>query len=187
MPTSALPSGASVHLYGRVVGSEEVWTGLCGAENGFQDQAVVDPLPVGSEPDREFADKLLVGRVEIELDRLSPDGRRSNWAEMARAQPGVLCGFRFLISWAWFARRALGFRRRWRLGRFLRQYLQKILGFAALFHSLNILWILHTVRRVHIIYQAPLGKRPVVGPLRARSRRGRTNPALSRAGNILAR
>lgn len=37
MAASALPPGASVHFYGRIVGSEEVWTGLRGPENGFHD------------------------------------------------------------------------------------------------------------------------------------------------------
>ena len=37
MTASALPPGASVHFYGCIVGSEEVWTGLRGPENGFHD------------------------------------------------------------------------------------------------------------------------------------------------------
>ena len=99
MLTSALPSGASVHFYGRVVGSEEVWTGLCGAENSLKDQAVVDPLPVGREPDREFADKLLVGRVEIELDRLPSHGRRNGHSGPPCGRIGLRGGFRFLFFW----------------------------------------------------------------------------------------
>ncbi len=188
MLTSALPSGASVHFYGRVVGSEEVWTGLCGAENSLKDQAVVDPLPVGREPDREFADKLLVGRVEIELDRLPSHGRRNGHSGPPCGRIGLRGGFRFLFFWLGGTHRALQFRRRGGcMGRSLRQYLQKILGFTVFFHSLNSLWTLHTVRRVHIMYRVPSMKPPVARPLRVRSRRVRTNPARLRADNIPVR
>jgi len=121
MAVSALPPGTSVDFYCRIVGNEEVWTGFRGAKNGLQDQAVVDPFPVGRKPDREFADKLLVGGMEVELDRLASHGRRNDRAEMARVRPGVRYGSNLLSSWRCFARRTFRFGRRGdRVGCFLR-------------------------------------------------------------------
>ena len=58
--------GKTVVICGQKIGS-----GFRGAKHRFQNQAVVDALPVWREPYRELADQFLIGFMEIKLDCLS--------------------------------------------------------------------------------------------------------------------
>ena len=54
-----------------VIPGQKSGSGLRRAQNCLDDETVIDPFPVRCEPNGDFPDQLLVGFVEIELDRLS--------------------------------------------------------------------------------------------------------------------
>jgi hypothetical protein len=51
-----------------VVCGQEIRAGFCGTKYCFHNQAVIDTLPMRRKPNREFADQLFIGLVEIKLD-----------------------------------------------------------------------------------------------------------------------
>jgi WD40 repeat protein len=57
----------------RVVSGEESGAGLRCPKHGLDYEAIVDPLPMGSKPDGELADELLVLRLQIEVDLSAAD------------------------------------------------------------------------------------------------------------------
>lgn len=67
-----------------IVRGQEYGSGFRSAEDGFDDQAVVDALPMWREPHGEFANQFFIRVVEVELDRLSPTPPRWCWARPRR-------------------------------------------------------------------------------------------------------
>src|ERR1017187_6230454 len=139
-------TGAAVDFHRRIVRREEVRTRFSRPQHRFDDQAVVDALPLRREPGTQLVDQPLVLLMEVKLDRLASDRRGY------RTFSSRLCGTRWASPVGGALRRSRFLLRRLCHGRrFLPQYLQKVLGFSAFGlgwrwrHCLNSLWSLHSM------------------------------------------